>query len=200
MKRFFLTAVVGAILAGGSAVKAQPPAYLPGGSGQPGAGGQMMDDYRAAFLTAAMRKQFPRLGTNFTVLGPATKDYNAYSYVRGITDRWLAPEAGTLVNPFAGVDRFLGQDGYRRLPRFDGSVRPGKQKVVVYATVQPDGDIKEITSAALQQSDGSWASKVGSLALIRTSTPELLRGPSYGLAVAVYERDVNVFPAALGGR
>jgi type VI secretion system secreted protein VgrG len=120
--------------------------------------------------------------------------------VRGITDRWLVPEAGTPANPFAGIDRFLGEDGYRRLGTFDLSVRPGKQKIVVYATVQPDGDIRQLTAAALQHPDGRWSCKVGSLALIEVPHSESLRGPDYGLALTVYERDVNVAPGAIGRR
>src|SRR5207247_107962 len=97
-----------------------------------------------------MQQGFPRLGTNFKVLGPASEDYVAYSYVLGITDRCLAPEKGTADNPFAGIDRFLAQGRYQRMSTFDLSLQPGKQKVVVYATVTRDGSIEEMKNAALQ--------------------------------------------------
>ena len=72
---------------------------------------------------------------------------------------------------------------------FDTSVQAGKQKVAVYFTVKPDGSLDQVTSAALQQPDGSWASKIGQMGVIGVPTLESLRGPTYGLAVAVYIRD-----------
>src|SRR5262245_51941003 len=155
MKRLLLSAAVTSLLlAGGMALQGQPPLYLPGGSPTPP---PQTDQDRAAFLTPEVQRLFPRLGTNFKVLAPASKIYNAWSHVLGITDRWLVPENGTAENPLAGVDRFLAQGGYQRMSAFDLSVQPGKQKVVVYATVTPDGSIQELKAATLQQADGTWA-------------------------------------------
>src|SRR5437016_5479833 len=52
----------------------------------------------------------------------------------------------------------------------------------------PDGTVKEITHAALQEPDGSWASKLGNLPLIRHANPYAVDGPTYGVPVATYVR------------
>src|SRR5205085_203471 len=135
------------LLACGTAALAQPPAYVPSPPVPPAApAAYALDAERAAFLTAEMQQAFLRLGTSFKVIGPASRDYNAYSYARGFNDRWLLPEAGTAQNPLAGVDRLLAEGGYQRLLAFDLSVQPGRQKVVVYAVLNRDGTIKEPTA------------------------------------------------------
>src|SRR5258707_13250981 len=101
MKRFYLTAAACVLLA--SAVQAQPPSYLPGAPGLP-APTAPVEDPKAPFLSPEVKKSFPRLGTDFTVLAPASKKYNAYSYVLGVTDLWLVPESGNRDNPPACVD------------------------------------------------------------------------------------------------
>jgi hypothetical protein len=194
VKRFFLATAVCVLL--GSAVQAQPPGYLPGVPGLP-APTAPTEDPRAPFFSPEIKKSFPHLGSDFRVLALASKRYNAYSFVLGFTDRWLVPEKGTLDNPLAGADRFLAQSGYRRVSGFDLRVEPGKQKVVVYATVAPDGSIAAVQSMALQQTDGSWACKVGSMGVIAVRSPAALRGPTYGLVVAVYVRDTT--PSYLPG-
>jgi hypothetical protein len=186
VKRFILTvALASAVLAGG-VVHAQPPAFLPGVPGTPAMAPPAADP-GAVFREPKLKESFPRLGTNFKVLAPASPNYNAYSYVLGVTDRWLVPEAGTPERPLAGIEKFLAQGGYMPAA-FDLRVEPGKQKVVVFATVTADGSIKDVTAAAIQQADGTWACKVGGLPLIQVSSPEALRGPTYGLAVAVFAR------------
>jgi hypothetical protein len=187
MKRFYLAAAC--VLLGGAA-QAQPPSYLPGAPGLP-APQAPAEDPKAPFLGAEIKKALPRLGSNFRVLAPASKNYNAYSYVLGVTDRWLVPEAGTADNPLAGADRFLAQASYRRMSGFDARVEPGKQKVAVFATVGPDGSIAAVQSMALQQADGTWACKVGNMAVIGVPSLEALRGPTYGVAVALYVRDTT---------
>jgi type VI secretion system secreted protein VgrG len=176
------------------AANAQQPPYLAGLVTAPSAPVAAAPSDREAFLTADVKKSFPRLGERFTVLARSTKDYNAYSFVLGITDRWLQPETGTSENPFAGMDKFLAQGGYRRLPTFDLNSRPGTQKVAVYGTLQPDGDIAQITHAALQGADGKWSCKTGGLPVIQIDDLSQLRGPTYGLPVAVYERSVPTTP------
>jgi type VI secretion system secreted protein VgrG len=194
MKRFILTAVACVILAGGATLKAQPPSFLPGlpPATAPMPAAPSLEDAKAAFQHPDVQKSFPRLGTNFKILAGPSKDYNAYAYVIGITNRWLVPDQGTADNPFAGVDKFLAPSGYQRMSTFDTSLQPGKQKVAVYFTVKSDGTLDQVTSAALQQPDGSWACKIGSMSVIQVPTLESLRGPTYGLAVAVYIRDAGI--------
>ena len=142
---------------------------------------------RQAFLTDDMRKAFPRLGENFEVVGPANPKLNAYSAALGL-DKWVAPEAGDEENPLAGADRFFGEQGYQRLTEFDLSAQPGVEKIVVYVTVNPDGSVKQVMSAAHQEADGAWTMKVGQMAKIRIQDPFLLQGPTYGLPYVVYAR------------
>jgi hypothetical protein len=190
MKRLFLTAA-GIFLASVTLAGAQPPSYLPGIPQGPATEDQAVQQ---------LRQSFPRLGTNWKVIAPASDRYNAWSHVLGIADRWLVPEAGTADNPFAGVDRLLAWGGYRRCATFDTTVRMGKQKVAVYATVTPDGSVAEPRAAALQHADGSWSCKLGKLPVIQVPTLEVLRGPEYGLALVVYERDVPLGAAPFAGR
>ena len=142
---------------------------------------------RSQWQTDNMRKGFPRLGENFEIVGPATKDFNAYSHALGL-DRWVAPEAGTADNPLAGADRLLGQYRYQRLADLDLSAKRGVEKVVLYVTVNPDGTVKDVTSAARQEADGTWTMKVGQMHTIRIKDPYLLQGPTYGLPYVVYAR------------
>jgi hypothetical protein len=80
---------------------------------------------------------------------------------------------------------------YQRTSSLDLGNNPNLQKIAVYATRQPDGTIKEITHAALQEADGSWASKLGHLPLIRHADPYAVDGPMYGVPVATYVRDAG---------
>lgn len=189
MKRLFLTAA-GILLASATLAGAQPPSYLPSIPQGPATEDQAVQQ---------LRQLFPRLGTNVKVIAPANDRYNAWSYVLGVTDRWLVPEPGTTDNPFAGVDKLLAWGGYRRCNVFDSTVRVGKQKVAVYATVMPDGSIAELKAAALQHADGSWSCKVGTMPLIQFPTLEGLRGLEYGLALVVYERDLRLGAAPVAG-
>ncbi len=143
---------------------------------------------RAVIEGAAMRQSHPHLGSRFEVLGPSTKSYNCIAHSLGIHDRWISPQTGPAQNPLAWADRLYAAQGYRRLPGLDFRRQPGVQKVVVYATRQPDGTIRQVTHAAVQSPGGGWTSKLGKLALIRHGTPQALNGPSYGEPVAVYIR------------
>jgi hypothetical protein len=142
---------------------------------------------RQVFLTDEMRKVFPRLGGYFVVVGPADDKLDAFRNVFG-PDFRVAPADADEKNPLAGIERRIGDYGYQRLPRLDLSVQPGVEKVVLYCTVTPDGDVKDVTAAAHQETDGFWTIKVGKLAKIRIADPSLLRGPQYGLPIAVYAR------------
>lgn len=145
-------------------------------------------DLRAAFFSEEITKALPRLGQNFKVLAPADKNYNAYAYAIGVNDRWINVEMGSEAEPLSGMDDFLGQAGYSRLEDLDTSLQRGMQKIVVYATVKPDGDIAQVQSVAVQMKDGSWSSKIGGMAVIGFAKLDQLNGPTYGRPIAVYVR------------
>jgi hypothetical protein len=142
---------------------------------------------RQALLTEQLRQAFPRLGENFEVVGPATDKVNAFGAALGL-DHWINPEAGDADNPLAGMDRVFEENGYQRQADFDLSAQAGVEKIVLYVTVNPDGAVKDVTSAAHQEADGAWTMKVGTMARIRIKDPFLMQGPNYGLPYAVYTR------------
>jgi hypothetical protein len=146
---------------------------------------------RQTFQTPHLRQQFPRLGNHFEIVGTSTRRYNCIAWSLGITDRWVNPETGPAHNPLAYMNEMYAELGYRRLQTLDFSAALGKDKVAVYATLEPDGSIGAVSHAARQELDGTWTSKCGALALIRHPSLESLRGPAYGVAVAVYERSVQ---------
>ena len=134
-------------------------------------------------LSLGLRQSFPRLKSHYTVLGPSTKQYNCIAWSIGNKDAWVWP--GERVSDF---DLLYEKHGYSRQAGLNLTVEPGKQKVVIYATLNPDATIHAVTHAAVQEKDGNWTSKLGGLPLIRHATLEVLRGPSYGTPVAVYVR------------
>ena len=131
---------------------------------------------------------FPKLGNDFEVLGPPTGDYNCIAHTLGVNDEWVNPVTGPKGDELKGMDDMYAKQGYKRLPDKDYSYEPGKEKVVVYATANPDGSIKEVTHGAIQDSSGAWTSKLGASELIRHKTPDALDGSVYGKPVAVYEK------------
>lgn len=133
--------------------------------------------------------RFPHLLTNFEVLEPPGKHYNCIAHSMGIHNRWINPQTGPAAWPFGPMDQLYQPLGFHRLPTLDLSLKKGVQKIVLYALKNPDGTIKEVTHAALQEKDGVWSSKLGQLPLIRHITVEALNGPNYGEAVAVYVRN-----------
>jgi type VI secretion system secreted protein VgrG len=143
---------------------------------------------------AGLQKSFPRLGTNFEVLRARTKSYNCIAWSLGVTDHWVNPETGPEDAPLRFMDRLYAEEGYRRAVQLNWRLERGLQKVVVYATLNPDATINEVTHAARQEPDGTFTSKLGQLPLIRHATPEDLRGPLYGLPIAVYVRPAHVTP------
>ena len=191
MNRFFLTAAT-ILLAGAGVAKAQLPSYQPTVPTvtvtQPVVS---LDKYKSDFLASEqIQKGFPRLGASIQVIAPPSDKYNALGYVLGSTDRWVWPTKGTAASELQEIDQLMGQSGYRRLSTFDATVRPGKQKAVLYATLTPDGDLATILSVALQHADGTYSCKVGANVVIRFSQLEQLRGPTYGVPMLVYERDL----------
>jgi type VI secretion system secreted protein VgrG len=137
---------------------------------------------------AGLQKGFPRLGGNFEVIGGATKGYNCIAWSLGVTDHWVNPETGPDFAPLKYMDRLYAERGYSRERDLNWRLEPGYEKVVVYGTLNPDATIHEVTHAARQEHDGTFTSKLGQLPVIRHAMPEDLRGPSYGLPVAVYVR------------
>jgi hypothetical protein len=134
-----------------------------------------------------VRPAFGRL-RDYEVLGPATRKYNCIAHSIGVHDRWVNPMTGPADRPLCHMDELYAQYGYRRVDGLNMGLEKGVQKVIVYAHLHEDATIKEVTHASLQESDGSWSSKLGSLPLIRHATPDSLRGKAYGAPVAVYVR------------
>jgi hypothetical protein len=126
-------------------------------------------------------KSFPKLGSKYEVLGPATPKYNCIAWSLGVTTRWVWP--GTSMSSFDDLD---SQYGFRRVKKMDYSVQTGIEKVVLYGK-WTNGKF-EATHQCKQMSDGTWTSKLGKMALIRHASPESLDGPDYGVPVAVYTR------------
>jgi len=138
-----------------------------------------------------IQKGFPRLHDNFEVIRDGTKTYNCIAWSLGITDRWVNPEIGPAYAPLSLMDRMYAERGYYREHDLNWRAEPGLEKVVLYATLNPDGTIQKVTHAAHEEPDGTFTSKLGQLPVIRHATPQDLRGPTYGLPVAVYVRPIN---------
>jgi hypothetical protein len=187
MTKYLFSVAATLVLMSAMKVSAQSP-FLPPVPGPTGLDTTKFPQEREKYTTPAIRKDLSRLGDDFEVLAPASDKYNAWSYARGVFNQWLVPQA-VAGDHVAGVDAFLRPAGYTRLGTLDLSVQPGKQKVAVFLKVQPDGDPQEATHVAVQQPDGTWACKCGSLPLIRVRNLEQLRGSAYGLAMLVYVRD-----------
>src|SRR5262249_40091683 len=139
-----------------------------------------MPEERKVLESAKERRSFPRLLTNYEVLGPANrqKKFNCISWSIGITERWVWPGGKV-----ADFDRLYASHGYQRATNLDFSLQPGVHKLALYG--HPRGGTIACTHAARQEADGTWTSKLGPLALIRHLTLEDLNGPSYGEPVAV---------------
>ncbi len=134
-------------------------------------------------------KYFPNLGDEYEVLEPGTADYNCIAHTLGMNNKWITPKTGSEGDPLAEADNIYTERGYKKSSSMDFTYKPGKQKVVIYATKKPDRSIREITHAAIQDEYGLWESKLGPWTLIRHLTPDSVSGWFYGEPVAVYERD-----------
>jgi hypothetical protein len=195
-KALALLAVVAALAGAvpGDPAAAQAPKFVPGVglvAGSTTGSGFDKTKYpvdRIALETPELRADFPKLGENFEVLGPQTKDYNCIAHTLGLHDKWVNPVTGPADNPMAPMDALYAQAGYTRVPGLDFRLEPGKQKVVVFATLNADQTVQEITHGTIQEKDGTWTSKLGSMALIRHADPDALDGPVYGRPIAVYVR------------
>jgi type VI secretion system secreted protein VgrG len=140
----------------------------------------------------SLQQAFPRLRDNLIeVIADANPGYNCISWSLGVTDHWVNPETGPSYAPLSRMDRMYAEQGYYREHDLNWRLEPGYEKVVVYGTLNLDATIHEVTHAAHQERDGTFTSKLGQLPVIRHATPEDLRGPSYGLPVAVYVRPID---------
>jgi hypothetical protein len=130
---------------------------------------------------AQVKKDFPRLGGLYEVMGPSTKGYNCIAWSIGVTDRWVWP--GETVADF---DRLYGQEGYRRVKGLPLALEENRDRIVLYGKTV-DGTVKA-THAARQLEDGSWSSKLGAAPLIRHLDARDVDGVAYGDPLAVYVR------------
>jgi hypothetical protein len=147
----------------------------------------------------------PNLRDNFEAIGdPRPQAYNCFAHTVGTTSRNQDPVVSHGDNPFAELDSLYNPQGYRLTQRADpvapamrlekdkdGHSQPmvfsrGK-KIVVYGTIS-NGKITKFTHAAIQESDGTWSSKMGLGPLIRHPTVAVLSGGAWGVPVAVYEK------------
>jgi hypothetical protein len=148
-----------------------------------------MDTTKYPEERARLSPLFPRLGHDFEVVKPSDESYRAFHHVFGDYQKFVSLQTGPADAPLSHIDGMFREAGYSRLPGFDTRVEAGKQKAVLYCTLNPDGTIKEIKSAALQEADGTYTMKVGTLGLIRFKSLEQFRGLTYGVATAVYVRE-----------
>jgi hypothetical protein len=186
-KSGFLSALLG-ILILTAPVHAETPVREASLSSTPAVASVDVDKELRMLASPDVRSSFPRLQLRYVeVLGPSTRQYNCIAYSLGV-NHWVNPMTGDEKNPLEPMDKLYAQEGYVREADMNCAVEPGKEKLVVYAAINPDATIRSVTHAARQEPDGTWTSKLGSLALIRHTTPEALRGPTYGMPVAVYVR------------
>jgi hypothetical protein len=142
---------------------------------------------RRKLTTYQQRAGFPRLGEEFEVMGPASASYNCIGWSVGNTRAWVWPTPSDQSPTLYDFDSLYGSYGFRRVNALDFKRAPSTDKVVLYAMRKSDGSIA-LTHAALQLRDGSWASKLGSLPLIRHLHPNDVAGPSYGVPYVTYVR------------
>ncbi len=142
-----------------------------------------LDTTRHAAQRAIVDRDFASLRGVYEVLGSQTPvqsfpdTYNCIAWSEGVTTRWVWPG-----ETLASFDTEYARSGFRRLSTLDTSLQAGVLKICLYAK---DG---KMTHAALQNSDGTWSSKLGSDPLIRHLTADVFGSTSYGRPVAIYAR------------
>ena len=151
------------------------------------------DKTRFASARAVVKdpKSFPNLGEDFEVVDPIRgMKYNCIAHSLGIHSHWVNPKTGPAERPYLHMDSMYTAKGYTRVNGLDFKLNTRMKKVALYAKVS-NGKVTEVTHAALQETDGSWSSKLGQLPLIRHTNPQALNGPTYGQPVAVYVKHVR---------
>jgi hypothetical protein len=69
---------------------------------------------------------------------------------------------------------------------FDGTLKPGIEKIALYGKGQPGAEVP--THVALQLESGKWTSKLGPFEDINHATPEAATGPVYGRVLCYLSR------------
>lgn len=157
---------------------------------------QLAREDEAMLSSPDVRRGFPRLNkANFEIVGHHSKDFNCIAWSMGL-DYWVNPVTGDAAEPFAPMDAMYAKLGFTRIDELNADLEPGLEKVALFATVNVDASIKEVTHAARQEADGAWTSKLGQLPIIKHATLEALRGPVYGTPVAIYVRPAGTKPTA----
>jgi hypothetical protein len=144
-------------------------------------------DERDKLTTQDQRDSFPRLNEEYEVLAPASASYNCIGWSLGTTSSWVWPTEGGQPVYLHHFDSLYASHGFRRVARLSFKRVPGMEKIVLYGVRRSDGS-GQPTHAAVQMSDGSWSSKLGSLPLIRHLHPNDVAGPSYGAPWVMYVR------------
>lgn len=100
------------------------------------------------------RKRYDQdFGNAFPKLGDEYRDYNCIGHTLGKDTEWVNPVTSPTGDPLSEMDKIYDEGGYKRVPNMDTSYEPGKEKVVIYATKNPDDNIKEITHGAIQDNN-----------------------------------------------
>jgi hypothetical protein len=127
---------------------------------------------------------------------PATRRYNCIAWAAHNDARWWWPDALNIgywppnIAREETLDAFIRafeSEGY--VPCQDGAHEPGFEKVALYATHGPTGDL-EPTHAARQLAGEHWTSKIGPYEDIDHATLEALNSVVYGTAVRFLRKPI----------
>lgn len=154
----------------------------------------LMQRNRDHLMSAEFKKIFPRLGTDFWMVAPASSEYNTWSHAIGIRDQWVNVGVGPVESPFQDLDAVMTKAGFRRLNQLDTTFDPKLEKVIVFGKPLPTGQI-ELTAAVVQHADGTYTAKLGRLGVIGFTILDQLTSPAYGVVMGVYVRPVQELAA-----
>ncbi len=126
------------------------------------------------------------------IKSPFDTKYNCIAFAAGDLQRWWWPSEDDYWPD--GVPRVVAFDAfvlaYKMLgysPCDDGSLELGCEKIALFGKDRGDGNIVP-THAAIQLSDGRWASKLGRCEDVYHATLEAVDGPAYGTVVRFLHR------------
>ena len=138
---------------------------------------------------ARLIREFPYLAReNFTIIAPASGQYNCIAYAVGDTSQPWSDEPGDYWPPevarnptVQGLENLFRWLRYQKChsPRLEADY----QKVALY------GSTGLWKHAALQMPNGRWRSKLGIGPLIEHETPRGLSGETYGRPPGLYEKE-----------
>src|SRR5262249_51783372 len=98
-------------------------------------------------------KKLEHLGDEFEIMSGEDPNFNCIAHAVGVKDAIIdVPGNGLPWNRFEDADSLFQSAGFVRLEgdHLDFSKVPGREKVVLYARKNKDGDIRKFTHAAFQ--------------------------------------------------